>query len=173
MIAKTDWIANMVKSNHNVTVHKVVPSLDHEAYYTDHISLKLKATKRFENGSKFTVIGMIRPRTAFRNPWGVLDVLLKLAFELPNSVKVDLFGSSDADILGCVRQLAVREGPAPHRNESVLRYPNVRILGLVSRREDIAEMYRRSDIFIDISTWQGFGRSGAEAMSCGCIPIMP
>ncbi len=44
---------------------------------------------------------------------------------------------------------------------------------MVDRREDIADMYRRSDVFIDMSTWQGFGRSGAEAMSCGCIPIMP
>jgi|GEM_PF-1535602 len=32
---------------------------------------------------------------------------------------------------------------------------------------------RSSDIFLDLSDYQAFGRTGLEAMACGCIPVLP
>jgi glycosyltransferase involved in cell wall biosynthesis len=32
---------------------------------------------------------------------------------------------------------------------------------------------RRSDVFIDASAYQAFGRTGLEAMACGAIPLLP
>ena len=32
---------------------------------------------------------------------------------------------------------------------------------------------RRSDLFLDLSAYQAFGRTGLEAMACGAVPILP
>jgi glycosyltransferase involved in cell wall biosynthesis len=32
---------------------------------------------------------------------------------------------------------------------------------------------RRSDVFIDASAYQAFGRTGLEAMACGAVPVLP
>jgi glycosyltransferase involved in cell wall biosynthesis len=47
------------------------------------------------------------------------------------------------------------------------------VLGLLKRRRDLADLYRDSDVFVDMSWWQAFGRSAVEAMATGCVPIMP
>jgi len=39
--------------------------------------------------------------------------------------------------------------------------------GVVCNQNTLAELYSRSDVFIDSSTFQGFGRCGIEAMACG------
>ena len=32
---------------------------------------------------------------------------------------------------------------------------------------------RPQDIFLDMSFWQAFGRTGLEAMAAGCVPVLP
>jgi glycosyltransferase involved in cell wall biosynthesis len=40
-------------------------------------------------------------------------------------------------------------------------------------REEVADLFRNADIFIDFSEYQAFGRAGLEAMACGCATILP
>ena len=37
----------------------------------------------------------------------------------------------------------------------------------------MASLLRESDIFVDLSDYQAFGRSGLEAMACGCATVLP
>ena len=46
------------------------------------------------------------------------------------------------------------------------------ILGVL-RRDEVADLLRRSQLFIDLSEYQAFGRTGLEAMACGCTTILP
>jgi glycosyltransferase involved in cell wall biosynthesis len=39
-------------------------------------------------------------------------------------------------------------------------------------REEVAELLRSADIFLDLSKYQAFGRTGLEAMACGCATIL-
>jgi glycosyltransferase involved in cell wall biosynthesis len=45
-------------------------------------------------------------------------------------------------------------------------------VGIVGRA-GVADVFGRSHVFIDASVWQGFGRTGVEAMAAGCVPIVP
>jgi glycosyltransferase involved in cell wall biosynthesis len=40
-------------------------------------------------------------------------------------------------------------------------------------REEVAETLRESDVFVDFSTYQAFGRTALEAMACGCAVVVP
>ena len=44
--------------------------------------------------------------------------------------------------------------------------------GILTRR-DVASLLRESDIFVDLSDYQAFGRTGLEAMACGCATVLP
>ena len=41
------------------------------------------------------------------------------------------------------------------------------------RRREVAAVLRASDLFLDVSDYQAFGRTGLEAMACGCVPLLP
>ena len=40
-------------------------------------------------------------------------------------------------------------------------------------RDQMAALFASSHIFIDMSSWQAFGKAGLEAMAVGCVPIVP
>jgi len=40
-------------------------------------------------------------------------------------------------------------------------------------RQEVAELFRSADIFLDLSDYQAFGRAGLEAMACGCAVVLP
>jgi glycosyltransferase involved in cell wall biosynthesis len=40
-------------------------------------------------------------------------------------------------------------------------------------REDVAALLGAADIFVDLSVYQAFGRTGLEAMAVGCATILP
>lgn len=171
LFAKTRWTAKMVRTTHNRSVHLVTPSLDHSVYYPDQTQLSMKLSKRW-GSSRFSVSAMIRPSTPRRNAIGALEVLLRLAHEHPH-VQVNLFGSIRRSIRHCILLLAKEKGIAPHRDSLILKQPNVKVLGSISDREQLADLYRSSDVFVDLSWWQAFGRSALEAMASGCAAIMP
>jgi glycosyltransferase involved in cell wall biosynthesis len=173
MIAKTKWLANIVESYHNVTVLRVVPSLDHNIFYPGNEMLRAKLTKSYSNGDLIRVTSMIRPRTSRRNPIVSLDILLKLAYNYRTAVEVIIFGSTETEVYDCLHELRSKYGIQPHRSIDALRTANVKLLGLISDRREVAALLRSSDIFIDASLWQAFGQTAADAMACGCIPILP
>lgn len=172
LFAKTHWTADMVMSHHNVSVHKVHPSIDHQVYYPNHTEISIKLKKTWEV-SRFHVIAMIRPSTPRRNPFNTLEILLRLAYSFPNRINVTTFGCDPTHIEGILYGLESRFGPSPYRRKSILKRSNIRLMGVISNRWELAKLYRQSDVFIDASRWQAFGRAGLEAMACGAIAVMP
>ena len=59
--------------------------------------------------------------------------------------------------------------PYAQRLASFLTHPSIRLLG---HRNDIPELMRRSDILILPSITEGFGLVCAEAIACGCVPVV-
>jgi glycosyltransferase involved in cell wall biosynthesis len=145
LFAKTHWIANVIDTAHGLPVAKVRPSLDRETFH---------AAGRGSDPARPRVLAMVRPRTRRRRPAETLAALARLKAELGNGVECLAFGCT-ADELAALP-------PAP----------GVDHLGLLSRAE-VAEVLRRCDLFLDLSTYQAFGRSGMEAMACGAVPILP
>jgi glycosyltransferase involved in cell wall biosynthesis len=85
-------------------------------------------------------------------------VLKRLLEELPDRVRVTTFGCY-ADEL---REIL------PGAEQGVLE----RHRGMLSRSE-VAGLLRESDVFLDMSVYQAFGRTALEAMACGATAVLP
>jgi GT2 family glycosyltransferase len=146
VFAKTHWLRNLIGALHGVDVAKVEPSLDHELFNSEGRSERPNGPVR--------VTAMIRPRTPRRQPALTLDVLANLVARYGDRVEVTTFGCSaeSAGALGC-------ESPGPH-------------LDLLPRHE-VARLLKRTDVFLDASTYQAFGRTALEAMACGSTAVVP
>ena len=149
LMAKTDWICRTVREHHGVEVFRVAPSLDHEVFYP--------AVR--PDGDVVTLAAMIRPSTPRRAPLRTLRVLRDLALRFER-LRILLFGC-EADAL---EDLA-------RRSELTLDFA-FENRGVLTRR-DVADLLRESDIFLDLSDYQAFGRTGLEAMACGCATVLP
>ena len=103
---------------------------------------------------------MIRPTTPRRAPLRTLRVLRNLAHRFAE-LRVLLFGC-ETDAL---------EDLAQHDPEFALDFA-FENRGVLTRR-DVASLLRESDIFIDLSDYQAFGRTGLEAMACACATVLP
>jgi len=150
LFAKTDWLCALIASLHGVPVAKVQPSLDSGLYHD------IGRPGR-EPGDPVRIAGMVRPRTVRRQPSATLRLLERLQRELGDAVRTITFGCSPEDL---ERHLAPAEGERPEHG------------GLLSRGE-VAGLLRETDIFVDASVYQAFGRTGLEAMACGCVPVLP
>ena len=150
LMAKTDWICRTVRERHGVEVFRVAPSLDHEVFY---------ATGRPKEGP-VALSAMIRPTTPRRGPLRTLRVLRDLAHRLAG-LRILLFGCENDALDALV-------GHDPEFNLD-FEYEN---RGILTRRE-VASLLRESDIFVDLSDYQAFGRTGLEAMACGCATVLP
>lgn len=146
LFAKSDWIRDVVYANHGVSVAKVSPSLDHDTFYPD--------ARR--NSDALTIVAMLRPQTPRRAPHRTLRVLSRLSEELPPTTLFRVFGASQEQLL----------------QHGIDLPPQLQNAGLLRRRE-VADLMRSSDLFLDLSDYQAFGRSGLEAMACGCVPVVP
>ncbi len=149
LFAKTDWLVNTVGDNHNVKVNKVTPSIDTRLYNPYVIKEK-------KSGEKYTIAAMVRPRTPRRNPQGTLNVLRMLKEQFADKVEIVLFGCSD-DELTVFKDICNFE------------YKNLGVL----KKGEVADLLARADIFVDMSYYQAFGRTGLEGMCYGCIPVLP
>ncbi len=147
LFAKTDWLRHVVGWMHGLPVAKVSPSLDRELFH---------ARGRLGAADVLRVTAMIRPRTPRRRPKATLDSLSAIVGALGDAARVVTFGCDE---------------PA-FREAGGYAIPGVAHRGLLSRRE-VAELMRGSDVFIDASAYQAFGRSGLEAMACGAVPCLP
>lgn len=147
LFAKTRWLCETVAALHNVHVHKVSPSLDHAVYFP-------LAGARHPGPAR--VVAMIRPSSARRGAGRTMQVLRRLATTIGKKVEIHIFGCSDADL-----ESARLRVDFPFINHGVLT------------RERVAAILRQSDIFLDLSDYQAFGRTGLEAMASGCAVVLP
>jgi GT2 family glycosyltransferase/glycosyltransferase involved in cell wall biosynthesis len=146
LFAKTHWIARTVVREHGVAVHKVLPSIDHDVY-------KVKAKPR---DGIIRIAAMIRPQTPRRGAERTMRLLSRLMKANPGKLAIDLFGCSGTSPL--FQQL-----PSDYdfKNHGELK------------RQKVAEVLAGADIFVDLSDYQAFGRTGLEAMACGCTAMLP
>jgi glycosyltransferase involved in cell wall biosynthesis len=79
-----------------------------------------------------------------------------LAQEFGQEVNIRTFGCRRADIDAAQLPTAF-----PFTNHGILK------------REQVADLLRDADIFLDLSDYQAFGRTGLEAMACGCAVVVP
>lgn len=150
LMAKTDWICRTVRERHGVDVFRVAPSLDHDVFHP----------MERPNGAPVTLGAMIRPTTPRRAPLRTLRVLSDLAHRFAE-LRILLFGC-ETDAL---------EDLAQHDPDFELDFA-FENRGILTRR-DVASLLRESDIFIDLSDYQAFGRTGLEAMACACATVLP
>jgi glycosyltransferase involved in cell wall biosynthesis len=150
MFAKTHWICSVIAALHNLQVVKVQPSIDHDVY---HDRGRTSAGK----GRPLRFVAMVRPRSPRRQPLATHRLLARLKREFGEEVEVISFGCSGEELDWLCA------GPPE---------PEVEHRGLLTR-EEVAETLRGSDVFLDASVYQAFGRTGLEAMACGCTSILP
>lgn len=146
LFAKTDWICNKVFDLHGVMVNKVSPSIDHDVY---------KPKQGCFNADTIKISAMIRPKTPRRGAGRTMRLLKKLHDEFGGKVKIEIFGCEDSD-------------PLFGKLERNYKYKSSGIL----TRNGVANVLKSSDIFIDLSDYQAFGRTALEAMSCGATSVV-
>lgn len=146
LFAKTDWIGDKVFDAHGVKVQKVSPSIDHDVY-------KPKAGNFFKE--KIVISAMIRPKTPRRGADRTMRLLKKVHDTYGEKVKIELFGCEGKD-------------PLFQQLENDFKYT----LQGVLTRNGVAEVLQESDIFIDLSDYQAFGRTGLENMACGSLSVV-
>jgi len=144
--AKTRWLAGMVEAAHGHATRLVIPSIDHGIY----------RPARRPPGRLRLVTAMVRPATPRRAPRRTLRMLARLASGEFGPVALAAFGCSAEDLADA--GLTLPEG--------------VNLLGRL-RQVEVAELLRASDAFLDLSDYQGFGRTAAEAMACGAVVLAP
>jgi GT2 family glycosyltransferase/glycosyltransferase involved in cell wall biosynthesis len=146
--AKTNWICKIIKENHGTDVYKIVPSLDNMLFKPD-LSKK-------NNKNVVHIVAMVRPKTLRRSPEKTMDLLKKIKGKYKSKVEISIFGCTDNELKSLNVNLNF-----DFNNHGKLH------------REHVAELLQHSDIFIDLSTYQAFGRTGLEAMAVGCSVILP
>ena len=146
LFAKTRWLCNLVYENHGVRVTKVEPSLDHDIYFP----------RLTDAGDQVRVLAMLRPNTPRRAPIRTLRIIEALAARYGERVGLQVFGTSDTKL----QEYGVSLSPLIHNHGSLLR-------------TQVPEVMRNAELFLDLSDYQAFGRTGLEAMACACIPVVP
>ncbi|WP_424139941.1 glycosyltransferase family 4 protein [Roseomonas chloroacetimidivorans] len=144
--AKTQWLCDVVMAAHGIEVKKVVPSIDHGIYYP---------SRRSERETR-VLCAMVRPPTPRRAPRRTVEFLTRAASGEFGALRVMAFGATPGDM----------ESAGLHLPENVEQ-------GGVMSQLQVASLLREADYFVDLSDYQAFGRTAAEAMACGCTTIAP
>lgn len=144
--AKTAWLAGLVRAAHGQETALVVPSVDHAIY----------RPARRPAGRRPLVAAMVRPATPRRAPRRTLAFLAQVASGTFGAAEAVAFGTDSEEL--AAYGLTLPEG--------------VRLAGRL-RQPEVAALLREADLFLDLSDYQAFGRTAAEAMACGCIALAP
>jgi len=131
------------------------------------------------------VVAMIRPSTPRRNPEATLRVLYEVRRALGGDrVEVHTFGCAHDELDEFldtqhhheqhVTLAAAATGVGGGDDDlRVLFSRSVAAHHGTLARDQVAALFAASDIFLDMSHWQAFGRTGLEAMAAGCVPVLP
>ncbi len=148
LFAISPWVQDVVAEKHEQAVHKIHGSLDQSLFYPDYGA-------RTESNA-LIVSAMIRPSTPWRGPKQTMLALKSLKETFGESIDIRIFGCTDSEI-------------EYHNLASDFDYTNHGILN----RHDVATLLRHSQLFLDLSEFQAFGRTALEAMACGCVVVAP
>jgi GT2 family glycosyltransferase len=153
-IVKSEWLKQMLVQD-GFPTHKIPLGMDLGVFYprerpTNRLPTARLPTARPPTARPPTVLAMTRPETPRRGFPDTVAALHKVKAAMPE-VEIVVFG--DAKVSSRI--------PFPHRN-----------VGVVADRNQLAELYAQADIFLDGSTFQGFGRPALEAMACGAACVL-
>lgn len=130
----------------DVSVNRVLANIGHEVYHPG---------CRTHNGT-IVISAMNRPQRRDAGPVRTARILDKISVTLGASVELVVFGAADKDL--------IEAGIPPEK-------------GIVNRRllsrNEVSAVLRASDLFLDRSDFQSFGRTGLEAIASGCVPLLP
>lgn len=146
LLVKTQFLARTLRELQAVDATVVEPSLDHATYYP----LEGAAPDRVR------LTAMVRPQTPRRAAARTMRVLGELARRHGERLQIHVFGCESND-----ERFRLLERDFAFTNHGVLRRP------------EVAELLRNSDVFVDLSDYQAFGRAALEAMASGCVPVVP
>jgi glycosyltransferase involved in cell wall biosynthesis len=147
LFAKTHWLCNIVGDRHGLHVAKVEPSIDERLFRPSDLP---------HGDGPLRVTAMIRPRTPRRQPTATIAVLEALQERFGERVELTTFGCGAEEMVRLTKSVSLLGG---HQ-------------GLLTRQE-VARLLSRSDVFLDMSIYQAFGRTALEAMACGCTAVVP
>ncbi|MCF6355615.1 MAG: glycosyltransferase [Candidatus Polarisedimenticolaceae bacterium] len=148
-----------VKNTYSMIEHKIVKSswlqklIQTDGYQSEKIWLGMDLGVFYPRdvirSGNPAIVAMARPRTPRRGFSVLIDALAIVKNRLKN-VDIFLFGDD----------LSNKTIPFEFFDK-----------GIISNQSQLAELYSASDIFIDASDFQGFGRTALEAMAChtACI----
>ena len=153
LMAKTDWICRTVQERHGKPVYRVAPSLDHSVFHPGQPRTKDGPVK---------IAAMVRPTTPRRGPLRTIRTLKHVIATCDQPVQVLLFGCETQHLNTYIA-----------RNAPELRLGRQFDSRGVLARQGVADLMREADIFVDLSDYQAFGRTGLEAMACGCAVVLP
>lgn len=145
-VVKTDWLAQVLMSRTFFPVVKIRPSLDRTIYRPR----PLRA-----DGHRRTLVAMLRPSTPRRGSQRTVAVINRLAQSASLALDIEVFGTSNDEL-----------GMAGLRMS-----PRIRNHGRVSPKQ-AAEIVCSSDFLLDLSDYQAFGRTVAEGLAAGVVPIV-
>ncbi len=143
-VVKTDWLMRTLLRETLMPVAKIRPSIDRAIYYPE--------LDRPVSGRR-TLLAMIRPTTPRRAPQRTLAIVNRLADEQPD---LDL-------VVFCAT-------PQELENAHLHLHGRVVNAGRLSPAH-VSRVVRQGHYLLDLSDYQAFGRSLAEGMACGLVPI--
>jgi glycosyltransferase involved in cell wall biosynthesis len=150
--AKTRWLCEMVGALHQHPVAAVTPSIDFGLYHP----ARRRPRAGSAGGGTRMVCAMVRPSTPRRAPQRTMRVLARILDRHAGQVDPRVFGAD-------ARELAASDVPT---------YPGIEVMGVLPQAQ-VAALMQQSDFFLDLSDYQAFGRTAAEAMACGTIALAP
>jgi len=162
--AKTEWLRRRIRKAHGTRVAAVRGTIALERFHAARAQ-----APRPDADAVVVFVAMVRPSTPRRNAGGTMRVLEGLRRRLPGAVATFTFGCvpSEFDALlasDALRELRLDAGATEaHRRHH---------LGTLDQ-DQIAALFARAHVFLDMSHWQAFGRAGLEAMASGCVAVVP
>lgn len=148
LFAKTSWLVNLLNREENILLKRILPSLDQTIFFPTQDKVMCS--------DKIKVCAMIRPHALRRNPEKTMKILKDIKGKYGKDIEVHTFGCNDSEF-----------GFYSLENDFIF------INHGVLTRNEVGDLLRKCDIFIDLSVYQAFGRTGLEAMGCGAAVILP
>lgn len=145
--AKTQFLVDTVQREHpGVDIRRIRPGFD--------VSIYQPAAHSLADHSPLRLCAMIRPESVWRAPQATLDLFAQLAQTFPAQIEIHTFGCESQD-------LATLNYPAGFTHHGRLQ------------QQALFKLLQDCDVFVDMSPYQAFGRTGLEAMAAGCVAVLP
>ena len=153
LLALSPWVQEIVEKEHGVTVEKVPGPLDTRLFHPAPPAL---SSPPGGAPRSTRIAAMIRPGTPWRGAQRTLQVMGALNDRFGERVEIDIFGAEPGELEALGMKPDFR-----HVDHGVLTRP------------EVARLLRQTDVFLDLSDFQAFGRTALEAMACGCAVVAP